>query len=63
MGKGSKPNDDTGNSVTDDDDDAWAVIGDVLKLFCDWIFLVLVSGGFFIDDENAMPRRSVALPK
>lgn len=62
---GSIPNEDTGSSVTDeDDDDATATcvpIGDVVKLFCDWIFLDLVNGGFLIDDENAKPRRSVAL--
>lgn len=32
-----------------------------LKLFCDVMFLDLISGGFFIDDEKAKPRRSVAL--
>lgn len=32
-----------------------------LKLFCDVMFLDLIKGGFFIDDENAKPRRNVAL--
>lgn len=32
-----------------------------LKLFCDVMFRDLISGGFLIDDENAKPRRSVAL--
>lgn len=32
-----------------------------LKLFCDVIFLDLINGGFFIDDENAKPRLKVAL--
>lgn len=34
---------------------------DALKLFCDWMLRDLSSGGFLIDDENAKPRRSVAL--
>lgn len=32
-----------------------------LKLFCDVMFLDLINGGFFIDDENAKPRLNVAL--
>lgn len=32
-----------------------------LKLFCDVMFLDFISGGFFIDDENAKPRLNVAL--
>lgn len=34
-----------------------------LKLFCDWILRDFSKGGFLIDDENAKPRRNVALNK
>lgn len=34
---------------------------DALKLFCDWMLRDLSNGGFLIDDENAKPRRNVAL--
>lgn len=33
----------------------------VVKLLCDWILRDFNNGGFFIDDENANPRRNVAL--
>lgn len=44
--------------VFDDDEDAACM---ELKLFCDVMFRDLINGGFLIDDENAKPRRSVAL--
>lgn len=38
-----------------------AGVGNQLKLFWDVMFRVFTNGGFFIEEEKAKPRRSVAL--
>lgn len=50
-----------GDSVAGFDDEDGACIE--LKLFCDVMLRDLISGGFFIDDENAKPRLNVALKR